>query len=228
MAGELNLRLPDGGPIYTETDLTHWIVEPYNALSAVPFILIALYWLIRLRSQYTHFRFLTFSSFFLLVGGIGGTIYHAFRAYEAFLLMDYLPIILLCYAASVFFAAKLVQRKWLLIPVYLVAFGLQFLNNQFVPPHIATNTGYIGMALIILLPIFLFLRSRQFKHGHYVLFALLSFVAAIFFRFIDQYALITIGTHFLWHLFGAVACQFMFLFLYWSNRHEYQLTHQAA
>jgi len=221
-------ELADGGPIYTETDLTHWIVEPYNALSAVPFIFLALYWLIRLRGQYGEFRFLTFASFFLLVGGIGGTIYHAFRAYEAFLLMDYLPIILLCYAASVFFAAKLVKQKWLLIPIYLGAFALQGLNGQFLPPHIAVNTSYIMMALFILLPIFLFLRSKQFKHGHYVLFALFSFSAAIFFRYIDQYALVTIGTHFLWHIFGAIACQFMFLFLYWSNRHEEQLASQPA
>ena len=31
--------LPDGGPIYTETDVNATIVEPFNTISAVLFIL---------------------------------------------------------------------------------------------------------------------------------------------------------------------------------------------
>ena len=45
----IDAELPDGGPIYWETNLNEWIVEPYNALSAIPFIAIALYWLIKVR-----------------------------------------------------------------------------------------------------------------------------------------------------------------------------------
>ncbi len=212
-----HLQLPDGGPVYTETDFSHVIVEPFNALSAIPFILIALYWFTRLQGNYRNYGFLYFASILLLIGGIGGTIYHAFRAYSFFLIMDYLPIILLCYTASVYFASKLIKQKWYLIPIYLGAFTLQGLNSTLLAPEIAVNTGYIVMALIILLPTVLYLRSRKFKHGHYVLFALFSFIAAIFFRFIDHFGWIESGTHFLWHVFGAIACQFMFLFLYWTN-----------
>jgi hemolysin III len=218
-----NLQLPDGGPIYTETDLSHVIVEPFNALSAIPFILIALYWLGRLRGSYRDYSFLFFASSLLLIGGVGGTIYHAFRLHSFFLMMDYLPIVLLCYAASVYFASKLVKRKWHLIPIYLSAFALQGLNSALFSPAIAVNTGYITMALVILLPTILYLRSRKFKHGHYVLFALFSFITAIFFRFVDHYGWIESGTHFLWHVFGAIACQFMFLFLYWTNEKKLQL-----
>src|SRR5262249_5151170 len=45
-------RAADGGPFYTETNWAHTIREPFNATTAVIFLLIALVWLTRLRGHY--------------------------------------------------------------------------------------------------------------------------------------------------------------------------------
>jgi len=71
----------DGGPTYTETHLDRFIVEPWNAASCLSFILIVAYWVVRLRGQYRQYLFLTACLPVLLMGGIGGTLYHALRTH---------------------------------------------------------------------------------------------------------------------------------------------------
>jgi len=64
-------RGPDGGPLYAETNLEHWIAEPYNAMTAAVFVFIACYWLWRIRRDFRHRPFLAFASPVLALGGIG-------------------------------------------------------------------------------------------------------------------------------------------------------------
>lgn len=215
----IDAELPDGGPIYWETNLNEWIVEPYNALSAIPFIAIALYWLIKVRGQYSRFWFVSIASLFLLVGGVGGTVFHAFRTYPIFLMMDYMPIFLLTYAASIYFLFQILPKQWMVFVVLPLFLAIQWMNYQLIENRaIAINISYVLLAAFVLIPTGVYLKRTIFRHGQYVVLALISFLLAISFRYLDHFGLTPIGTHFLWHLFGAITCHLMFYYMYWVTR----------
>ncbi len=218
----LQARLRDGGHAYTETDLSQLIVEPWNGVSAALFLLIVGYWFIQLRGQYRQHLFMSISLPILAIGGIGGTIYHALRLHQVFLIMDWMPIMILCLAASVYFFIK-VFEKW--IPAVLLVVGIlasqmfmfRMFQTQNLPVQLAININYSVMALLILVPTALLLWKTRFRAGKWVGFALGSFLIAITCRAIDPMALLPMGTHFLWHIFGALACHSMFMYVYLLN-----------
>ncbi|MFW5658952.1 MAG: hypothetical protein ACOCZ8_03105, partial [Bacteroidota bacterium] len=62
------------------------------------------------------------------------------------------------------------------------------------------------MAIAVALPILLYLRKRDWIHTRLFLLAVLSFAAAWGFRMLDSAeGMPSPGTHWLWHLFGAIA-----------------------
>ena len=208
---------PDGGAMYTETNLHHFFPEPWNMITSALFLIPALYWIIKLKGFNRQYKFLSIASWILLIGCIGGTIYHGLRRWRIFLFMDWLPIAILCLLASIYFWAK-VTGKWIWgILAFLIFIGLEALiRNSFhyTNVQIMISLNYAVMVLLVLLPLILLLIRM---HGHnlgLVLLALLSFAVALFFRVIDQWAPISIGTHFLWHLFGVEATSLIFIFIY--------------
>lgn len=221
-------RTPDGGPIYAETNLDAFVAEPFNALSALLFLVIAAYWLVRLRGRYRQYAFLVGCLPLLVVGGIGGTVYHAFRAHRAWLVMDWLPIVLLSFAVTVYLWAQLLGKRWplaLLIPP--IVFGLQRVNfglvrDGTIPVQWAINASYSLLVVVGTVPAALVLRRTGFAHGRWFLGTLACFAAAILARgFDDRLAgVLPMGSHFLWHVFGAGAtqCLAMWLYLYRRDR----------
>ncbi len=211
--------LRDGGQAYTETDLTQVIAEPWNGASAAFFLVIVIYWGLKLRGKYRQHLFMSICIPILLIGGIGGTIYHAFRWHQVFLVMDWLPIMILCLAASVYFFIK-VFDNWVpavLLVVGVLASQVLLFQTQILPIQLAININYTVMALLILVPTALLLWKTQFYAGRWVGIALASFVIAITCRALDPLALLPMGTHFLWHTFGALACHAMFQYVYEIN-----------
>lgn len=208
------VRLRDGGPLYAETNLDNLVAEPFNAASAFLFLLMAFYWIFRLRGQYRAYRFLTVAIAVLTIGGIGGTIYHAFRYSQVFLVMDWLPIMLLCLMASGFYLHRAYGS--LRPALYFVGalFLLQFLNFQVIGLPQSVNVSYALLALTVLSPTFILLVKTNFKAGAWVASALGSFVLALFFRIADTWEILPMGTHFLWHLFGATAAMAMLQYTY--------------
>jgi len=105
--------MPDRGPIYTETllhqalDPQGWLVEPYNAATAVLFVFVALYWLLKAGRQ----PFFLYASLVLAVGGIGGTLYHATRTHVVFLILDVVPILILAISAVFWFVDRMAARR---------------------------------------------------------------------------------------------------------------------
>jgi hemolysin III len=215
-------RHSDGGPIYAETDFSNWIVEPYNAASAIPFILLVIYWLWRLQGNYKRHWFLTASLPILLVGGIGGTLYHAFRTQRLFLIMDFMPILFLTLAGGIYFWFRAVrnrQKLWWLLPAAIG--GVFSLNGLLwllpIPIMWRISLGYSMLAGIILLPLLLLLYRTQFYQFGLVAAALFSFGLAVFFRGADNWGLLSMGTHWLWHLMGSVATAFLLEYVYRLN-----------
>ncbi|MEL6252717.1 MAG: hypothetical protein AAFR87_11950 [Bacteroidota bacterium] len=214
------VRGSDGGPIYTETDFSRFVVEPWNGVSAALFLLIVIYWITKLKGHWKERWFLSACVGILTIGGIGGTLYHAFRVSQVFLLMDWVPILILCLAGSGYFF-YLYQRKWWgpfiwLSGAFLIMGANYTLSRNLasLPEQFSINFGYFLMALTILVPTYLLLNKTHFKAAKWVLYALIAFALALFFRISDGWGLLPMGTHFLWHAFGAFAAHNMLMYLY--------------
>ena len=80
-------------------------------------------------------------------------------------------------------------------------FVLTGLSPLMVSDQYAYSTSYFFMAVMVLLPI-------------------LAFGLALTARFIDPQALPPMGTHFLWHIFGALSGSLMIGFIYYHNLRE--------
>ncbi|MEO0898792.1 MAG: hypothetical protein AAFY71_20435 [Bacteroidota bacterium] len=216
----------DGGPMYAETNFDHFIAEPINGISAAIFIIIVAYFTWKLRGKFMEHKFMSSSLLLLLVGGVGGTIYHLFRLHPVFLHMDWGPIMILCLAASVFFY-RMSGGKWIHVLIasagyvaisYLMYYNM-FSDNPLFPRQYVVNINYAIMAILILVPVYLILMKTKFHQARWIYIGVGGFVAAIIFRMLDatdwvQINLDGVGTHFLWHVFGALACFSIFQYVY--------------
>ena len=133
-------------------------------------------------------------------------------------MMDWMPIMILCISAGVYFLAKL--TKWyyalMLVAVY-VGFQFLFRNYLVTNMNLFVNVNYAMMAALVLLPVLGFLIKTKWKNGKWVGIALLSFIIALTFRIADKWEIVSFGTHFLWHTFGAIASFCMFNYIYLSG-----------
>lgn len=220
----------DSGPIYKETLMGRFPVEPWNTASNLFFLGIVIYWSIQVYKAYQVHRFIAYTLPILFIGYIGGTIYHATRSHEVWLLMDWVPILLLTVAVGVYYAIK--QRlSWFYAGVLVViptffTFSLKHLFD--ISRNMANLVSYTLMAFAILYPMYGYLKKSDWKNGKWVLFALFSFVTAITFRSIDKllsFELLPMGTHWLWHSFGALAAHFLITYIF---RDDLQFSRELA
>ena len=212
---------PDGGTLYTETNIQNLFPEPLNALTSCFFLALAIYWTIKLIGNFKSHPFLSYCLVLLYIGGIGGTTYHAFRKWPIFIMMDWLPIMLLCISAGVYFLAQLI--KWyyaVMLIIFYVAFQFTFRNMMKDNMQLFININYAMMAALVLLPVLGFLIKTRWRDGKWVGLALLAFTIALTFRIADKWEWLTTGTHFLWHTFGAVASALMFYYIYLTKTED--------
>ena len=209
---------PDGGIIYTETNMQRLIPEPLNTITAGFFIIISIYWLIRLKGFSFQSLFLSTATYILLIGSIGGTAYHGLRQYKLFIMMDWVPIVILCLMAAVYFWTKIFySRIYAIIPV-IVFFLIQFILRLYLEEddHLdwAISLNYGLMALMVIAPLLIYTYRAGFNSSLLVYTAIVCFAVALFFRISDGSQAISAGTHFLWHTLGAIATHLMFLYIY--------------
>lgn len=212
------LSVPDGGPIYRETtDLSVLIVEPWNAYSSLSFLIPAFYFLYLLRGNYSQHAFLVyFCSPMLILGGLGSTLFHAFRQSPWLLAMDVLPIILLTLGISIWMWLKVLPKKWQLIPILLLFFLLTYLTMGLLDGQDSISAGYFVRGTMLFLPCFLFLRKTRFRHATAFFTAVSFFILALLFRFADEKLTLDFmpwGTHWLWHISTAIGGYFLGVYL---------------
>jgi hypothetical protein len=210
----LQLHPPDGGMFYKETNLHHFFPEPWNMVSSALFLIPAFYWLIKLKGFNKQYAFLSCATWLLLIGCVGSTVYHGLRRWHFFIFMDWVPIALLCLMASVLFWVKVTGKTIYGFLALLVFVGLVLGMRLLFSGHdvqLLISLNYIVMVLMIVLPLVLLLWKMHWRDGLLVLSAFLSFAVAIGFRIADKYTSLGIGTHFLWHTFGAIATSLIFV-----------------
>ena len=219
----------DGGPVYRETppdpSATAGLAEPFNAATAFLFVLIVVGWAWRLRGRYQRFPFTVASLPVLLAGAVGGTLYHAARTRRLYFLLDVIPISLLGTAGAVFLAVRLGfaygMARVLAVTVGLVALYV-FVNAVLFRvvradnPNLTVNLSYASLALMLLLPLGFTLAQTRFRHAGWVAGGLASFLIAWFCRLVDNtpWGELPMGTHWLWHVFGAVTTQAVYEYFY--------------
>lgn len=211
----------DGGMVYAETNLRNLIPEPLNALTAFLFMLLAIYWLYKLKGFSTRSVFLSVATYLLLIGSIGGTIYHGLRLYSVFIYLDWLPILLLSIMTSAYFWAKVLQRKIYAVGIIVLFVILRFILREYLFEHLnlngSTSLNYAIMVLTVFTPLLIYQVRTRFLRGQFIFFAIGCFSLALFFRIADSWKLLSVGTHFLWHFFGALATQLMFRYIYYVD-----------
>lgn len=220
-------RMPDGGPRYTETPPELHssngpvIAEPWNASTALLFVAIVMTWAWRLRGRYRRYPFLCCCMPVLLVGGVGGALYHGLRSHRAFLMMDVIPISVLGLAGSVFLAIR-ISRKWswlFILGALLLYSGVNVLLFRFLAPQNrqeAISLSYVSLAVLVLTPIVLTLVQSRFRFGGWIVAGIVSFVIAWGFRVLDGGIgeFMTMGSHWLWHTFGAISTMLLIEYFY--------------
>lgn len=221
------MRVADLGPIYAETNFDQFPVEPFNTFSNLLFLIVAVYWTLRIGRQKNHnFKtFLKISLPLLFIGFVGGTVYHATRAHLAWMLMDVVPIYIIGIFTGIYHW-RLIQfsfAKIIAVFVFLFAFPITLLWT--VVPH-NPNTPTLGYA-ILTLPVVLPLIIDQYrtKGKYFKLFVrpLALILIALSFRAADSTGWVQenlpIGTHWLWHSFGAATSYFLLVFMEKRSEH---------
>lgn len=217
--------IPKYGPLYKETNLEQIIVEPWATYSNFLFTIFIIYWFVKIWQQRNEYKFIFYALIVLSVGNVGGCMYHAKRDIAFWLLLDALPIMILTLSAGIYFWVKTKSKWYIIVASVLIPFGLVTLVHTFfdVPDQSAPNIGYAAMAVSILTPVIIYLYQTKFRYLLWIVLSLSGFGVAIFFRIIDldsNIPFLPMGTHWLWHIFGAISTNFLILFAYLIRKRE--------
>lgn len=208
------VSVPDHGPVYRETtDLTLFIVEPWNAWSSLTFLIPVLIFLWQLRGKHPQYAFIVwFCCPLLVIGGLGSTFFHAFRTSTFLLLMDAIPIVILVVGISIWMWLKVLPKRIHLLWILMVFVGLTTLSGFFLDGQDRISAGYFFRGWMLLLPCYLFLRQTRFQNSGRLFTAIAFFALALLFRFLDEKIEIGFmpwGTHWLWHVSTAFGAYFL-------------------
>lgn len=212
----------DFGPWYTETiagiPLGRIPVEPFNTLSNLIFLIIVVDCIRRTKLNLHRYPLVVTSLPILLVGWFGGTMYHATRASRWWLILDFMPILLLTSAAAIalwrFIAGSYLRSA--AIVVLLVFLSRALTRLEVFPLSIRFSLAYAGLASTILVPLAIVVRRRISTSWPLFVLCAVSFCIAVAFRSADRWlgeSWLPMGSHFLWHLFGGSAVWFLMVML---------------
>lgn len=140
-----NRRLADGGPVYAEYHPENIIVEPWNAASSLFMIIPAVYWFLRLRKSGKIHAFVLFALLMVFLGGLGSTLFHAFRMSKVFLMLDVIPSAVLTLAIGIWFWLKILPKWWYVLLIFVPVFLIRFVLFGQLPQHVGINVSYAIM-----------------------------------------------------------------------------------
>jgi len=214
--------LEDGGPVYAETNIYSFIVEPWNSISSLAIVIPAIYWAAKLKFNYKDYPFLFYSIPLLILGGLGSTLYHAFRNSEWLLYMDVFPTAVLTLSVGIYFWNKILKNWWqtafIIIPITIFRISL----FELIKGELAVNLSYFITGTLIFLPILIYLIKHNFRYSYSIIMSCALLSIALYFREIDLYSqgFIPIGTHFIWHILSGIGAYYLGEYLYLLKKEE--------
>jgi len=212
----------DHGPMYNEFVHGTLIHEPWNAYSSLCFFIPVIFWLIYLRGKYRTYGIITALLPLLFLNGLGSTLFHAFRASNWFLLLDWLPAALMTLILSIYFWHRITHKVWKAIGVVLGFYALAFTMVKVLSQQTGLSgpsIGYFFTGAAFLVPVIIDLKRNQWKHAGLYLLSLLFLVLALLFRILDYptpnpFTWLPQGTHFLWHVTSSLAVFTLGFYIY--------------
>lgn len=216
----LQIQFPnDTGPIYQETIAGRIPIEPFNTYSNLIFLAIIIYFISKIYKQPKKHVFLWIAIPIIFVSWIGGTIFHATRSHQVWLVMDWLPIMIVCLAGIFYFIGKIRKLWWQRILIFLGVFLITSLPRFMdLPNNYRISVGYTFTGIAVLTPFFWYAYLQRWKNARFLIIGLLTFAVAISFRTLDYtLELLPMGTHWLWHICGGIAVFFLLYYIYKDN-----------
>ena len=216
-------QITDGGPWYAETHITdNLIVEPWNAISSLAIAAPALYFLWKIRKAPLKHGFLLWCTPLLLLNGLGSTLFHGFRASGWLLMMDWLPAMLVSLSVTVYFWVKVLRKWWMAVFTVGLFIFLRMVISHYSSGAFAINLSYTITGIAFLVPVLLILRKYEYAKATSIVFSVVCFILAIYFRRADKEFthIIPFGTHFLWHIFTGVGAWLLADYLYFIRNRE--------
>ncbi|MFY0631350.1 MAG: ceramidase domain-containing protein [Flavobacteriaceae bacterium] len=206
----------DTGPIYQETIEGRLPVEPFNTFSNLIFIAILIYFIVRIYKQPKNHVFLWICIPIIFVSWVGGTIFHATRSHQVWLVMDWLPIMIVCLLGIIYFIGKIRKKWWERLLIFAGVFLLTSLPRLIeLPNGFRISMGYAITAITVLTPFFWYAYLQKWENVKDLILGMVIFGIAVTFRTLDtKVELLPMGTHWLWHTFGGVAVFFLLLYIY--------------
>lgn len=222
---ELNKFPHDSGPIYQETIEGRIPVEPFNTFSNLIFIALLCYFWLKIRKNPKKHPFFLFAIPVIFMSWVGGTVYHGTRSHDFWLVLDWLPIMLVCLGGIIYFIGKIKKKWWERFALFFGLISLSFLPRLIsLPSQYRISFGYIITAVTVLTPFIWYAYKTQWKNSHLILIGAFVFGIAVTLRTLDNtVVLLPMGTHWLWHTFGGIAVFFLLLYIY-KDREEIVLS----
>jgi len=211
----------DSGPLYKETLMGRWPVEPWNTWSTLAFLALVLYWFFKIRKNWRQHKMIMVCVILVGIGFVGGFLYHSFRNSIWWLMIDWVPVLLTANVVALFYWKQIVERWWLaVICTYaplLLSIPLRKATAFDSTMHMVV--GYSAVFLAVIFPLIFFSWKTRCKNIIYMLVGIVAITAAILLRTYDNHAMLAVfpmGTHFLWHTLGAFTCHMLMLYTYKS------------
>ncbi|MDT8308780.1 MAG: ceramidase domain-containing protein [Bacteroidales bacterium] len=215
----------DFGPLYFEFQPDAYIKEPWNAFSSLFFLIPVIYWVWKLRGSYKKYLIITALLPLLFLNGIGSTLYHAFRASNVFLFLDSIPAALMNLLLAGYMWYKLLRNPWkaagIVALFYVSGIAAMFILHKWFTVGSA-NIFYFMVGICIFTPTIIYLTKTKFYKWKLLASTVLLLSFALLFRSLDHPSqnflleILPMGTHFLWHIFSALAV-FTFGYYIWYN-----------
>lgn len=219
----------DNGPIYHEFNELDYIKEPWNAVSSIFFLVPVIYWVWKLRGQYKEHYIITLILPLLAMNGIGSTMYHALRAHQGWLVLDFLPALIMMLILGTYFWTRILGKWWqgiMIIPLTTGLVALVMTAYRYgiihIPDNTAPNVIYIINGLMFIgIPLTILMIRTNFAKWHLIALTAFFLIGAITFRSLDHPTpnpfpeLMPQGTHFLWHIVSAFAVFSLGWYLYY-------------
>lgn len=214
--------------MYNEFQHHTLIHEPWNALSSLAFFIPVIYWFFILRGQFKQHPIFMILLPLLFLNGLGSTLFHAFRAHQFFLILDWLPASIMSITLATYFWT-LILKKWYFGLLAVTGFYgssmliVELLDGTPRLREIAPNIGYFFVGCALFLPLLIHLFRTKFKYAYLVMLSFTFLGLALLFRSIDFPtpnpfpSILPQGTHFLWHIFSSFAVFSLGYFIYYLN-----------
>jgi len=207
----------DGGPIYCETPATPgWLAEPWNTVSELAFLLVAVHWAWRLRGRYGRHVFVMACLPVMVVAFVGGVLFHGTRSSRVWLLLDIRPMVGLFVAAVLYVTWRVTRRLWVAaLYAILFWFALRGAFSLGLPHTTAITLSYGVATLFIALPLLREVARAGGRGGRDIACALALVAAGAVANLADRKAcgLLPMGMHWLWHVCAAGGVHFLLRYL---------------